>query len=174
MHLESSLHEPCDCENLSISSLRAISSEPDFENCQKPFTEHVRDVKKGNRVTDRYRRYVFWACDNFGDLSSVRKEARCSASFLYKTYYAHLEHQARCNRRASWPKIIGVDEHSFKRNKTYGHTEFATVFVDYNKRRLVEVVEGKQAGILKSALEEIPHPERVKHVRAFCKINKVA
>ena len=26
------------------------------------------------------------------------------------------------------------------------------------------LVEGKQAGILKSALEEIPHPERVKHV----------
>lgn len=134
------------------------------KTCEKPFTEHINDVKKGNRVTDRYRRHVFWACEHFGDLSSVRKETRCSASFLYKTYYTQLEQQARCNQRAQWPTTVGIDEHSFKRNQTYGHTEFVTVFVNYNKRRLIEVVEGKQSGLLREALGGIPNPENVRHV----------
>lgn len=134
------------------------------KTCQKPFTEPINDVKKGSRVSDRYRRYVFWACENFGDLSSVRQEARCSASFLYKTYYGQLEQQARCNRRAQWPTTVGIDEHSFKRNKVYGHTEFVTVFVNYNKRRLIDVVEGKQSGLLQEGLSGIPNPENVKHV----------
>lgn len=134
------------------------------KTCQKPFTEQLNGIQKRSRVTDRYRQYVFWACEQFGDLSSVRKEARCSASFLYKTYYTQLDKNARSFKRAEWPTTIGIDEHSFKRNKTYGHTEFVTVFVNYNKRRLVEVVEGKQGSLLKEALVAIPKPENVRHV----------
>jgi hypothetical protein len=53
MHLESSLREPGARENLSISSLRAISSEPDFENCQKPFIENLSKTNKRIENVDR-------------------------------------------------------------------------------------------------------------------------
>jgi transposase len=35
--------------------------------CKKPFTEPVQGIGKGHRTTQRYRRAVLWACENFSD-----------------------------------------------------------------------------------------------------------
>jgi transposase len=40
--------------------------------CGRPFTEPVPGVRKGCRSTERYKRSVLWACENFSDLKSVR------------------------------------------------------------------------------------------------------
>src|SRR4051812_21258645 len=41
--------------------------------CGKPFTEPVPGIRKGYRTTERYRRSVLWACENFSDLTHVRR-----------------------------------------------------------------------------------------------------
>ena len=96
--------------------------------CKKPFTEPIAGVKKGRRTTERYRNSLLWACENFTDLKRVKNTYRCSSGFLYKAFYEQLELQTR-KRQYPWPKTIGIDEHSYRRNRRYSRTEFATVIL---------------------------------------------
>src|SRR5579872_4554805 len=77
--------------------------------CGRPFTEPISGVRKGCRSTERYKRSVLWACENFSDLKAVRRAYRCSAGFIYTTLYQQLELQRR-KRLYPWPKVIGIDE----------------------------------------------------------------
>jgi transposase len=103
------------------------------------------------------------ACERFVDLKQVRKTFQCSNAFLYEAYYEQLELKRR-TRLHPWPKTIGIDEHSFKRNKQYGHTEFASMIVDYDHKKLFEVVEGKTGAVLSEKLAHIEGRERVENV----------
>jgi len=131
--------------------------------CKKPFMEPVSGIRKGRRTTERYRRQLLWACENFTDLEKVRRTYRCSSGFLYGALYEQLE-LARRKRQYPWPKTIGIDEHSFRRNRRFGHTEFATNIIDYNNRRPFELVQGKTGDELKVALAHIPQRENVQDV----------
>jgi transposase len=70
---------------------------------------------------------------------------------------------ARRKRQYPWPKTIGIDEHSFRRNK-YGRTEFASLIADYSNRRVMELVQGKTTAELKASLSHLPNPENVENV----------
>jgi transposase len=128
--------------------------------CGKPFTEPVPGVRKGYRSTERYRWELLWAAENFQDLSRVRRAFKCSSGTLYKAVYDQLELRRR-SQQYPWPRVVGIDEHSFRRHPRYGHTEFVTMLVDKNNRKLFEVVEGKQVALLKHALAHIPGRENV-------------
>lgn len=131
--------------------------------CKKPFTEPVPGIRKGSRTTERYKRALLAACENFSDLSAVRRTFACSAGYLYRALYQQLELRRR-TRLHPWPKIIGIDEHFFQRNRTYGFREFASVLVDYRGRRLMEVVQGKRIEQLNESLAYIPGRENVRWV----------
>lgn len=131
------------------------------KSCQKPFTESVPGIRKGFQHTERYGRALRFACDKYSDLKSVKKEFRCSYGFLYKTYYRHLELRAKNNAQTWWPKKIGIDEHSFKRNKQYGFTEFASLIVNHSNKKIIDVCEGKTAASLEEALKHIQGRENV-------------
>lgn len=62
-------------------------------------------------------------------------------------------------------KTVGIDEHSFIRNK-YGHRDFATIFVNYNNKRVQEVVYGRSPAELyaDTNLKKIPGRENVQNV----------
>jgi transposase len=130
--------------------------------CQKPFTEYIPGIKKGSRTTDRFRRAVLWACENFSDLERVQRAFRVSAGYVFKTLYDRLELNLR-KRQYPWPSTLGIDEHSFRRNRKLRKTEFASVFIDYSNRRMFEVVEGKTQAELYSGLHAIPGRENVKN-----------
>ena len=131
--------------------------------CKKPFTEPVPGVVKGQRTTQRLKRAVTWACENFIDLERVRKTFHVSSGFVFKLYYEQLELKRRM-RLYPWPSTIGIDEHSFRRNKRLGITEFATVIVDYPNKRVMELVEGKTGAALSDQLSHIEGRENVKNV----------
>lgn len=128
--------------------------------CCKPFTEPVSGIRKGGRVTERYRRTLLWACETFSDLKSVMRYVHCSAGFLYKTLYAELERKRR-TRLYPWPKTIGIDEHFFRHNKQFRTREFVSIIVDQSNKRVMELVEGRQAAQLEEALKNIPGRENV-------------
>ena len=107
----------------------------------------MRSFINGHKTTQRLKRSIHWACENFSDLEKVRKHFRVSSGFIFKTYYEHLESR-RKTRLYDWPKTIGIGEHSFRRNRRLGITEFATVHVDYPNRRVMEVVDGKSGPAL--------------------------
>jgi len=132
--------------------------------CRKPFTEPVPGISKGKRHTERFVRALHWACENYVDLSCVRRAFKCSSDFLYTNYYRHLERKITERGNYVWPTKVGIDEHTFKKHPVAGRTEFVTMIVDYDNRRVRELVYGKTTGALTAALSEIPGRERVESV----------
>lgn len=132
------------------------------KKCRKPFTEPIPGVKKGKRTTERYRRGLLWACENFQDLAKVRRAYRCSNWMVYQALREHLKLKLREEINYPWPTTVGIDEHFFSRAK--GYREFATVLVDYNNKRVREIVLGRSRSELLEGLKEIPGRENVKNV----------
>ncbi len=135
------------------------------KNCKKPFTEPVQGIIKGYRSTVRFRKHVLWCATNFADLKRVQDKCRCSSWLVYTAYYQHAELEVK-KLQNPWGKTIGIDEHSFIRNKKYGYKEFASVFVDYNRSRIREVVYGRYGADYwaDKNLRSIPGRENVKNV----------
>lgn len=131
--------------------------------CERPFTEPVDGVRKGYRTTERYRRRLLWACDNFSDLKAVRRTYRCSSALLHRVLYEQLELERR-KRLYAWPEKVGIDEHLFKHDFRLNQRRFVTMVVDHKNKRLMEVVEGKDGATLRDALEHIPGRENVRFV----------
>ena len=52
--------------------------------CKKVFTEPVSGIRKGYKTTQRFRRGVQWACENFTDLKRASRAYACSSGLLYK------------------------------------------------------------------------------------------
>ncbi len=69
--------------------------------CRKPFTEPVAGIWPKRRSTERYRRNVLWACENFHDLKLVQKSYRCSSGFIYKAVYEQV--RLRLKSRLNYP-----------------------------------------------------------------------
>lgn len=132
--------------------------------CNRPFTEPISGISKGHRTTERFQQALFWAAKHFSDLKKVRDVYRCSGGFLYKTIYEQLERQRKERLNYPWPKVIGIDEHLFKRSRNYTGRVFATIIVDYKGRRPYELVEGKSGGQLHASLQHIPGRENVSWV----------
>ena len=131
--------------------------------CKRPFTEPVPGIRKGYRTTERYRKRLLWACENFGDLKSVRRNYRCSSGLLQRVLYEQLELRRR-TRLYPWPTRIGIDEHLFKHEPRLNLRRFVTMVVDHKNKRLMEVVHGKSGDELRAALDYIPGRENVQWV----------
>jgi transposase len=130
--------------------------------CKKPFTEPLAGVRKGGRTTERYRRGILWAAENFSDLKRVTKEYRCSSWLVYRAVHEHLALNLKRDLSYPWPKTIGIDEHFVTRRR--GFREFATVVIDYNNKRPRELILGRSSGELHEGLGYIPGRENVKNV----------
>jgi transposase len=131
-------------------------------SCRKVFTEPIPGVRKGFKTTERYRRGIRWACENFKDLKSVQKAFNCSAGLVYKTFYEQLELKLRERKSNPWPTRIGIDEHSWLRGRS--GRSFVSLVVDYDNKKIFEAVEGKTALGLVENLSHIPGRDRVKEV----------
>lgn len=133
------------------------------QNCAKVFMEPVSGITKGARYTQRFKREVLWCCEKFSDLKAVKEHTNCSYGFLYSALYEQLELKRR-QHTSPWPKTIGIDEHSFKKNKKYGYTEFATMIVDHRNKRAIEVCEGKAVAALRAQTAYLKGRENVSFV----------
>ncbi len=133
--------------------------------CKKVFTEPLNGVRKGFKTTERYRRGLRWACENFKDLKRVQRAYGCSAWLTHKVFYEQLEIKYRERMNNPWGTRIGIDEHTWRKKRSKnGITEFASMIVDHDRKRVAEVVNGKTVQSLKEALAYIPGRERVKEV----------
>lgn len=130
--------------------------------CKKVFTEPVAGIQKGYKTTHRFRRGLGWACENFLDLKKVQRAYGCSAWLVYKVFYEQLERKLRERQNNPWPVTIGIDEHSFRRG--FRGREFATILVDYNKKKIFELGEGKTSAGLSMRFAHVPGRERVANV----------
>lgn len=130
-------------------------------SCKKPFTEPVQGISKYKRYTQRYKSELLWCCEKFTDLKAVKRHLDCSYGFIYRALYEMLELRKR-KHTYPWTSRIGIDEHSFKRNRQKGFTEFVSLIVDHNNKRPFELVEGRTELDLITALNHIPGRENVR------------
>lgn len=130
--------------------------------CRKPFTEPVPGVLPGKRTTQRLQKAVTNACQKYSSLKDVRKDFRCSNSYIYKAFYSQLRIETKRRINYPWPVTNGIDEHFFTRKQ--GYREFMTIFVDYKNKRPMDLVLGKTRGVLEPAVAHIEGRERVAHV----------
>jgi transposase len=130
--------------------------------CQKPFTERIPGIQKGKRHTERFIQSLSWACENYVDLKRVRQAFHCSSWLVYTAFYKYLERKRLEQLNYPWPRIVGIDEHSFRKKKNTGQTEFASMIVDYVNKRVREVAYGKTTQELEDQLAYIPGRENVR------------
>jgi transposase len=141
--------------------LRVLKRRFRCPGCKKVFTEPLNGVRKGFKTTERFRRGVKWACENFADLSRVCRAYSCSAWLVNKVFYEQLDIKWHERMNDPWGKRIGIDEHSWRKCRKEKVTEFASLIVDYDRGRIGEVVNGKTVQAMKDALAYIPGRERV-------------
>ncbi len=132
------------------------------KTCRKPFTEPVPGILPRKRTTQRLQRAVTNACQKYSSLKDVRKNFRCSNSYIYKAFYSQLKIETKRKINYPWPKTIGIDEHFFTRKN--GHREFMTIFVDYKNKRPRELVLGRSSGVLQAGIQSIEGRENVRNV----------
>jgi transposase len=101
------------------------------------------------------------ACEKYTDLSSVRKEFRVSSDFIYNAYYERLELNLREREGAPWPSAIGMDEHSYGKNRETRRTQFVTTIVNHGGQKMFGAVMGKTQAELEAATSHIPGRENV-------------
>lgn len=133
------------------------------KRCKKPFTEPVAGIMPKRRTTQRFRRSILWAAENFCDLKRVRKAYRCSNDFIYTAVYEQLELRRRMTNSYPWPSRIGLDEHNFQSTK-HGRRQFVSMVVDQDNKKLREVVLGKSQEDLWLSLQDIPGRDNVRLV----------
>ena len=131
--------------------------------CTKVFMEPVSGISKGKRFTQRFKRHLLWCCERFTDLKAVKRHVGCSYGFLYSALYEQLE----LNRRKHlhpWPKVIGIDEHSFRKSKKHARMDFVTMIVDHRNRRVIDLVNGTSKADLRSSTAHMSARENVSWV----------
>lgn len=129
--------------------------------CGTPFTEPVPGVLPGRRTSQRFRAAVVEACEKYQDLSRVRAEFRVSSQFVYDAFYERLRLNLREREGAQWPSAIGIDEHSYGKNKELRRTQFVTTIVNHRKGKMIDAVVGKTQAELEAATAHIPGRENV-------------
>lgn len=130
------------------------------KTCKKPFVEQIDGFKKNQRSTGRFEKFIAEMCENFSNISDVQKRFQCSSSFAYKVFYKYQAIKLKEKINYRWPSVLGIDEHFFTRRN--GYTEYATVLTDMNKKRLYEMVEGKDT---KSLIEQLKHLDGRENVK---------
>lgn len=132
--------------------------------CKKVITENIDGIQKSARLTERFQRNLLYTCTKFANLKDAKKHLRIGNKTLYQRNYKQLELEWRKRMNNPWPKSIGIDEHSFIRNKQYGRREFVTLVVDHNNKRVKEILPCRDTHSLKHQLAYIPGRERVKNI----------
>lgn len=133
--------------------------------CKSVFTEPVSGIRKGFRSTERLRKHVMWASDNFSNLKAVSKQLFVSTWFVYKCYYEQLALQVK-KMNNPWGSTVGIDEHAVKKDKRKRQRDFATIFVEYTYNRVREISFGRSKSELMAdcRLTSIPGRENVSNV----------
>lgn len=131
------------------------------KKCLKPFTEPIPGVIPKRRTTQRFRAEVMQACSKYSDLKSVCRDFKVSADFVYSSYYEQLKLRRSMVEDAPWPSAIGIDEHSYSKNKASGYTQFVSVIVNQNKGKIFDVVIGKTQAEMEQSLKHIQGRENV-------------
>ena len=96
-------------------------------------------------------------------MKKVQQSCKMSAGYVYKALYEELELFRKKNLLYPLPKVIGIDEHLFRRY-SIGSLAFVTCIVDYKNKRMYEVIEGRDGDSLFDGLAQKQGADSVEKV----------
>lgn len=128
--------------------------------CGHTFNEFLSGIRKGARTTDRFGREIAEAGANFQCQKRVCEVFEVSSTFV-AAMTKRFQIRKIAERQRLWPKRLGVDEHSFKRDPKTGGVEFVTIFVSHSNGGLFEVMEGRAYEVLAPCAKAIAGREQV-------------
>lgn len=131
--------------------------------CRKPFTEPVAGILPRRRTTQRFRKRVLGDCDKYTNLAKVATEHFCSRTLVGRIFYEQMEIKLRERLTQQWPRVLGIDEHRFKRGRA-GFAEFVTMLTDVGRKRIFELAQTKNSKQLLEQVAHIPGRENVELV----------
>lgn len=132
-------------------------------NCNKAHSEYIPGISPRARTSERFRRWVFDTALRFSSLTLTSKYCRVSSWFVFHYFHKMMQLKLR-EFQNPWPSRLGIDEHSFKKNKRTGETEYVTVFVDHINRKMRMIVLGRCKTDLLQAIRGIKDADKVQAV----------
>lgn len=132
-------------------------------NCNSVHSESIPGISHRGRSSERFRRWVLETALRASSLALAAKTCRVSMWFIFHYFHRMLRTKLR-EYQNPWPQFIGIDEHSFKRNKSNGDVEYVTVFVDHINKRMRAIVLGRNKVTLLQAIKNIDGSHNVKAV----------
>lgn len=125
------------------------------EGCSRTFTETHPQLPSRQRVTARFRGRLFDRCR---DGAAHAEVARDEHTTRYQVQRAYLEggDQLLRWREARPPRRLSLDEAHHRRNQ-----ELATIVSDLDRRRVVEVLDGRSRRVVERYLRSLTEAERL-------------
>jgi transposase len=123
----------------------------------------IAGISTRARTSERFRKWVFDVALRSSSLALARTTCRVSVWFVFHYFHQMLQLKLR-EYRNPWPARIGIDEHSFRRNKQTGEVEFVTIFVDHCNKRIRAIVLGRDKLSLVEAIRDIQGATKVQAV----------
>lgn len=131
--------------------------------CQKTFNESIPGIGKGARSTERFRKEIAQASQVFANRKSVATTFSVSTSWVVTISDRQRELERRKKVRP-WPKRVGIDEHSFLRNRQTHFLDFVTILVDHGSGQLLDVADGRRLEDVAKVVNARPGAENVQVV----------
>jgi transposase len=124
------------------------------EACERTFTETHPELPSRQRVSARFRAKLFERCRAGGAHAEVAREEHTTRYQVSRAYEAGADElQAQRDHRP--PRRLSLDEAARRRRG-----ELATVVSDLDRRRVIEVLDGRSRQVVERYLQELPESYR--------------
>lgn len=124
------------------------------EACERTFTETHPELPSRQRVSARFRARMFERCRAGNAHAEVAREEHTSRYQVMRAFEVGADElQAARERRP--PRRLSLDEAAHRRRG-----ELATVVSDLDRRRVIEVLDGRSRQVVERYLQELPDSYR--------------
>jgi transposase len=124
------------------------------ESCGRTFTETHPALPSRQRVSSRFRRHLFERCRGGAAHLEIARDERTSCYQVNRAYAVGGDELLA--RRESVPtRRLSLDEAHHRRRR-----ELATVVSDLDRRRVVEVLDGRSRQVVERYLRALSEPDR--------------
>lgn len=124
------------------------------EACGRTFTETHPALPSRQRVSARFRRHLFERCRGGGAHLEIARDERTSCYQVNRAFAVGGD-ELLARREAAPARRLSLDEAHHRRSH-----ELATVVSDLDRRRVVEVLDGRSRHVVERYLRSLSEPER--------------